>query len=317
MSADKPLLVGSFALGGLVLGVVAIFLFGGQSLFASKIYVLAVFKGSVSGLDVGSDVTFRGVSIGKVKSIKVLMSSREDAGLIPVTLELDRSRISWTAGRPKGGDGDWQRSVDAGLRVKLVSQSLVTGRLSVDLDFYPGTKIELAHAEGGIFELPTLPSRIQDLEQEIRALKLHEVADAAHKALVSAQRDLDELGTRIGPIADSLQKTLDATTETVYAVKLDLARTLGDIDKLAVAGGAQLATSGKAFDSLLAKTERTEARADDLLASLNDMVAPRSPMRGDLQATLRDLAASSNSLRHFTRELEANPVGTLLERSAK
>jgi len=37
--------------------------------------------------------------------------------------------------------------------------------------------------------------------------------------------------------------------------------------------------------------------------------------RGDLQASLRDLAASAGSLRGLTHDLERNPLGTLLRRS--
>jgi paraquat-inducible protein B len=39
-------------------------------------------------------------------------------------------------------------------------------------------------------------------------------------------------------------------------------------------------------------------------------------MRGDLEAALRDLAASSSSLRMFTHDLERNPAATLLKRSS-
>jgi paraquat-inducible protein B len=41
------------------------------------------------------------------------------------------------------------------------------------------------------------------------------------------------------------------------------------------------------------------------------MVEPRSEMRGDLEASLRDLAASASSLRTFSRELERSPVSAL------
>jgi paraquat-inducible protein B len=39
-----------------------------------------------------------------------------------------------------------------------------------------------------------------------------------------------------------------------------------------------------------------------------------SSPRGDLQASLRDLAASASSLRDLTHDLERNPLGTLLRK---
>jgi paraquat-inducible protein B len=54
-----------------------------------------------------------------------------------------------------------------------------------------------------------------------------------------------------------------------------------------------------------------------LLDQLNDIAAPRSPMRGDLAAAIRDLSDSASSLRNFSHELERNPSSLLLGRSSR
>jgi hypothetical protein len=38
----------------------------------------------------------------------------------------------------------------------------------------------------------------------------------------------------------------------------------------------------------------TMAKADTVIGSLNDLTAPRAPMRGDFEAAIRDLAASAS-----------------------
>jgi paraquat-inducible protein B len=58
---------------------------------------------------------------------------------------------------------------------------------------------------------------------------------------------------------------------------------------------------------LIASSDRTVRDADALVLSLNEMTAPNSRMRDDLQSTLRDLAASASSLRTFTHEIERDP----------
>ena len=121
----------------------------------------------------------------------------------------------------------------------------------------------------------------------------------------------EELGTRIGPLADGLQSTLATATEAVHQLQLDSVRTLGDIDRLANESRQQIATNGDDLDQVLKKAEEATGRADTLVESLNDMTSPRS----DLQASLRDLAASAGSLRGLTHDLERNPLGTLLRRS--
>jgi paraquat-inducible protein B len=77
------------------------------------------------------------------------------------------------------------------------------------------------------------------------------------------------------------------------------------IDSLAIDGRQQLAANGDALDGLIASSDRMVRDADALVVSLNDMTAPNSRMR--------ELAASANSLRGFTREIERNP-GNLLKR---
>ena len=73
----------------------------------------------------------------------------------------------------------------------------------------------------------------------------------------------------------------------------------------------KIATNGKDLDDLIKRAGEATGRADALVTSLNDMTSPR----GDLQASLRDLAASASSLRGLTHDLERNPLGTLLRRS--
>ena len=53
-----------------------------------------------------------------------------------------------------------------------------------------------------------------------------------------------------------------------------------------------------------------------LLVSLNGMTAPRTPFRGDLEATVCDLAASAASLRGFARSVERDPSALLTGRAA-
>jgi paraquat-inducible protein B len=104
---------------------------------------------------------------------------------------------------------------------------------------------------------------------------------------------------------------LATATDAVRRLQLDSSRTLGDVDRLANEARRQIATNGDDLDHVLKRAEETTVSADALIASLNDMASPR----GDLQSSLRDLAASADSLRGLTHDLERNPLETLLRRS--
>ena len=317
MTANKPLLVGIFVVGGLALGVVAILLFGGSQLFSRTGRIVSVFTGSVAGLTVGSPVTFRGVTIGKVDDIKVQVDATNHTGVIPVYMVIEPAKVEWTNGSYRSDAPSMAAAINAGLRAQLRSESLVTGQLTVDLDFYPGTPVVLAHVKGKTLEVPTMPSTMQNLKDEISDLNLRDLVDKTRLTMASMQHLLDDAGARIGPLADSLQNTLETTRNTLVAMQGNSARTLENIDKLAVEGRGQIATNGRDLDQLLRTAQATAAQAEKLVAALNDMTAPRSQMRDNLQSSVRDLAASAGSLRAFTHDLERDPAGTLLRKAAR
>jgi paraquat-inducible protein B len=309
MKPAKPVMVGSFILGALALGVLAILTFGGLNVFAKNLRVVVVFRDSIAGLEVGAPVTFRGVRIGRVEGMRLHVDVKHQTSWIPVHLEINLDRISWTGGSG-GNRADLQAAVDAGLRAQLVSQGLVSGQASVNLDYHPDTPAQLAGHPEDAFEIPTIPSDIQDLKDQLRKLDLPAIGMKTQQVLAGMQHVLDEIDGRIGPLADGLKATLTATADAVHRLQTDSTRTLADVDRLANESRHQIITNGDDLNQLLKAAEQTTAQADELVASLNDMSSPR----GDLQASLRDLAASASSLRSLTHDLERKPLRTLLRK---
>jgi paraquat-inducible protein B len=107
-----------------------------------------------------------------------------------------------------------------------------------------------------------------------------------------------------------LADSVNATSEAAHA-------TLDDIDHLARAGTRQLVVTGDQLGHVLVSAERTVRQVETLVTSLQDASAPNSRLRGDLQAAIRDLAASASSLRGFTHQIERNPSTILLGKAAK
>jgi paraquat-inducible protein B len=326
MTASKSIAVGAFVLGGLALGAVAILVFGGMRLFTTTIPAVAYFPGSVAGLAIGAPVTFRGVKVGTVQSMQVRVNISNLQAVIPVYLELDPAQMAWTNGQAPTGDRDLRRAVQAGLRAQLVAQSLVTGQLVVDLDFRPNLAATPAplEASDGVLDIPAVGSEIQNLKDKVADLNLQALADKASRVMVAVQRILDVVNEKAEPLAQSVllatedaRVTLQTATSAIRAVQADATRTLGNIDQLSIAGRQQLKTSGTQLDLVLSRAGSALARAQTITASLDAATAQRSPERADLQAMLRDLAASASSLRSFTRDLQRNPAGTLTGQAPK
>jgi paraquat-inducible protein B len=323
MAISKSTAVGAFVFGALVLGVIAILLFAGSSFFTPKLRVVAFFQDSVAGLTVGSPVTLRGVKVGTVQSVKVYLKLPDLVPVIRVYMDLQPGQVSWTSGSVDADAADLELAVKTGLRAQLSTQSLVTGQVSVSLDFHPESPVTLVGG-GGAPEIPTIPSDFQRIKDEIAELNLADLADKARHALTGIDQVVGELNGRLGPLADSLRQTsddarttLDTTTEAVRQLQRDASRMLDAVDHLANTTESQVLASGKEIDRVAATAERAASEAEKVANNLNELTAPRSPMRDNLEATVRDLAAGASSLRNFSRDVERNPSLILLGRASR
>lgn len=319
----RPAVVGGFILGALVLVVAGILFFGGMRLFATKARVVVFFTESVAGLEVGSPVTYRGVRIGSVQSVSVHFSPDTLVARIPVYMELASNQMTWEGTKLSGSADDFRRLIQAGLRAQLALQSFVTGQLRVDLEFRPGTPAVLIGATD-VPEIPAIPSDLSQLRDQVAGLPLRDLAGAALRAFVSLGRLSDHLDATLDPLATSAHHTADAATQTlqttdaaVRRVQTDASTALRDLDFLLVDAHRQLDARGGEFSRTLAATDRTVRQAEMFLDALNGLADPRSPFRGDLDATVHDLAASAGSLRNFAETLERNPNALIVGRTSR
>jgi sporulation protein YlmC with PRC-barrel domain len=102
-ATTKTTAVGIFVLIALALGVAAIAIFGGGRLFEKRIRYVVYFEGSVTGLNVGSPVTFRGVKVGSVSDIQVTINHDEELVRLPVYIDINPDRFSGLTVNPASG----------------------------------------------------------------------------------------------------------------------------------------------------------------------------------------------------------------------
>jgi paraquat-inducible protein B len=312
MATAKPAIIGAFVLSGLALGVAAILLFGSLRLFSTTTRAVVLFPGSVAGLAVGAPVTFRGVQMGSVQRISVRLDVKDLTACTAVYLDLHPESVSTVNGILPAGEMSIERLVKAGLMAQLNTSSLVTGQLQLDLDLRPDIKTVPVKIDLGLPEIPASP--LEAFQDQLGHLQLRQLVDTSQRTLVSIQRISDQLGDRIGPLLDDVQKTSEAARDTfqvtinaVRQIQADATRTLSGIDQLAVEGRQQVAARGIELSHVLVEVGHTAHHVDTLSVSLNDMISPRSQTRRDLDAAIRDLAATASSLREFSHEVERNP----------
>jgi paraquat-inducible protein B len=309
VTSATPFVVGAFVLGALAIAAITIVTFGRLQLFTHTMQVVVVFPDSIAGLEEGAPVAFRGIRIGTVERMRLHVDVLRQTSWIPVHLAIDLDRISWVNG-PGGTRADLQAAVQSGLRAQLVPQSLVSGQMAVNLDYYPDTPARLDGHPQDELEIPTIPSDLHNLEGQLQKLDLPALSLKTQQALLALQRVLDQINGKVGPLAAGVQDALASTNTAVRKLQREATRTSADIDRLTNESRGQIASNGKDLDRLLRSADRTVKQTNALIASLSAMSSPQ----GDLQASLRDLAASASSLRSLTHDLDRSPLHTMLRK---
>ncbi len=320
----RPAVVGAFILGALGLGIFAILFFGGMRWFTKNSELVVFFRESVAGLDVGAPVTFNGARIGSVKSLTIRVSAETLSARIPVILEIEQSRFTQAGGKSVAERVDYERLVKAGLRAQLALQSLITGQLRVDLAFLPDTPAQLVGAAEGLPEIPSVPSDLGQLRNQLTGLQLRQLSESAQRALTALARLSDHVDAVLAPVTRDVQETLATATRTLQTaneavdrVQTDASTALHDLDLLLIDGRQQLADRGGEVSRTLVTINHAAREAETVLGSLNGLAEPRSTFRGNLEASVRDLAASASALRGFAQSIERNPNALLMGRASR
>ena len=192
--ANKTL-IGAFVVGAVILAVVGVMIFASGQFLAEKTYYVLYFEGNMGGLDIGAPVNFRGVKIGSVINILVRFESDDVTDIrIPVFIEIEPGRVTespefrttkvyrtWQKRREEMVEtGElMQLLIDNGLKAQLVTQSLVTGKLSIQFDFHPDKPIKLVGGESQYREIPTIPSKMEEITKTIEEIPFKELVDKA------------------------------------------------------------------------------------------------------------------------------------------
>lgn len=191
------------------------------------------FEGTVRGLVVGAPVDFRGITVGEVSAIHTRFDADTRKISIPVEVKFYPERFtSRYSSEPKGGrvtedpKGLADFLVERGLRGQLKTGSILTGQLYIALDFFPNAPKAHINWNRSPPELPTVPSGLQSLQENINRLfarldklPLEAIGNSAQSSLASADALLKALNAEVVPQArntlSAAQKTLDSANQAL------------------------------------------------------------------------------------------------------
>lgn len=324
----SPTLIGAFTLVGLLLAAVAAIVFGAGRYFNETHSILMYFDKSANGLQVGSDVRFGGVRIGRVSSISVLVDREENRKIIPVIVDLNEKDLQLIS-TEEGGGIDFstfegvRKAVAEGLRAGMKQQSLVTGQLYIEFDIVPDTPgfVYYTRDDPPYPVVPTIGTEIDELIagigdglKKFNALDIQGVIDDLRVAVVSATKQIDQLNVK--EINDNLVgitenvKRVTADDKLVSAVE-NLDAALIQIDELATKANAGIEPLLTDLTAVIARTDASLGKIEAAAKELSQTSSGRGPAVLQLQNVLRETQRASQALQELSNDLKRNPASLL------
>ena len=269
----NPAAVGLFVIVGIALAVVGLVVLGSGSLFKeSQPYVL-YFEGDLGGLDVGAPVTFKGVKIGQITDIDLLYNHATHDITMPVSVQIMKDTFIEINRKDDTVGQGMKIHIERGLRARLESQSMVTGKLKVALDYHPKNKAVYRSTDGEICEIPTIPGtldgltkRIEDLPFEQIIIDFHEISEGIASLVGSGKMDksLDNFNEILSDIAEminsqktqSTMKSIDATLKETQIMMKKIGSGADPVRREFVNALAEFADAAGAIEALVEYLER-------------------------------------------------------------
>ena len=324
----SALWIGSFVLGGLALATAAVLWLSGSNLFDSDRHAVLHFDNGVPGLYKGAPVTYLGVVIGQVESIGLEVNQQTLKARIPVHIRISKSVVTFTGGKAYDPERiSVPELVQRGLRAKLVSQSLVTGQKSIELNMVPDAPPVKVSADP-VPEIPVVADRFDALVDQLAVLPLRDVVkelrntmtsmretlSAARETLSIANATVNSAGRELGVASVETTRTLTAATAAIVQVEAGAKGALDSVTRLAdTAQGTVLAAQPELMRTLTGTTQAADS-ARLAMERVAEMAAPDAALRSDLGSAVADLGQAARGLRDWSELLQEQPNAIIFGR---
>jgi phospholipid/cholesterol/gamma-HCH transport system substrate-binding protein len=293
-------MIGIFVTAGLILAVAAIVWLGASKYLQKGTLFVTYFDESVQGLSVDSNVKYRGVNAGTVRSIQVA----PDQKLIEVVMKIFM----------KGGD-------EKNLTAKLKSAGL-TGIVYIELDRMGEEEVSLAPEIDFPTEYPVIPSRpsdskyilsmVDNIVSEMKKIDFKGIFQELRGIVVGVERYVNS--PKIKNIVDNLESATARLDHTVHQIDKVLEEgKLGDVLKEAKGTLTDTrALIGKIREDLdRMKLADTAGKTQQIVAGVDKSV---KDMTYDLRNAMDNVQRASENLDILMDKLRDDPSDLLFSR---
>lgn len=292
MNQASTKLIGAFIVGAVALIVVIFLVFGSGKLFTDTYEYVIYFRGSVNGLDAGAPVKIRGVSIGSVSAIVPLYYPNGEFA-VEVKIKTEKGILKTVEKLPVefSQQEEVKLLIKDGLRAQLNTSSFVTGKLFINIDYFPNTETIYMKRNKVDVEIPSIPSTTEMFENSLKSVMkgLENLnLDELTKGLSRTIRSVDTIMS-----SPMWQANLVMINENLIKTDTLFARLNRAIDPI----------TNNLFETTLQTTE-TLNKIQQLVENLDNIAVNNSY---EIQEVLKEISRSAQALKRLSEYLEEHP----------
>ena len=286
----NPTSIGVFVVAALsIFAIFVAVLFNGQWFKQTSRFVL-FFDSSINGLNVGAPVKFRGVQIGTVKSVAITYDNDTGVVYTPLIIDIDselfvsNKKIETKSNR----DSFFDKQIMSGLAAKLSMESLITGKLFIELDYYRPNKVRFYGKNDTSYQqIPTVTSSIEKLvsgtesilmkigEIDFKTLSAHATSILSNLDRQIQKMDLKELIHNLSGASASFRTffqsdQLKSAISGVSSVMQRFDKFIEQLQELVNHWGGDYGDAIKRFKEAAKQFKETCVHASDLIAPDSD-----------------------------------------------
>ncbi|MDF3064555.1 MAG: Paraquat-inducible protein [Polyangiaceae bacterium] len=306
--------LGLFVITGVAVALGALLLLGAKALSQTTVEFVSFFDESVQGLELGSPVKFRGVTVGRVAQIDIAENLRH----VQVTSQLSVEQVGKLRLAVKEGG----TLLHPDMRVQL-AQTGITGVKFLLIDFFDSASnpvVPLPFKPPPNY-IPTASSTMKNLEDSVTrtANRFPEIADDAARAVAQVRMvaeqiqagKLPERGAETLSHANDALRELNAQLKAINAAQLssEAEKNLQEFNGVLVRTNALLTR----LDSEQGLFRNAERSAD----AIGEVARNARSLGPELELTLREIRGAARSIKRLADDLDRDPDMLLKGRAVK
>ncbi|UDQ97055.1 MlaD family protein [Lentisphaerota bacterium WC36G] len=305
--------LGIFVTVGIALFSILIFYVSVKQLIQPHARLVTIFKESVQGLEKGSQVKYKGVTIGSVSDIFIMTSNEQHLIQVEMKINFDSLHSSDTKQLAKMFGDFIQKERKRGLRCRLEFAG-ITGQKYIEMDYFDGIpnspmeELALINSKDRQYYLPSTRSVFKGLISQltrslnnIAKIDFHGISKDLHKSIQSADKLINS--PEISRIVAELQKSSQNLTAILEKANQafdakDIREILSEINDLI-----------KETDSLItiAKKDLKRAQIGKTTESFRNAANAVTTSKEDVTYLLKQIEQTVASLNELINKINDDP----------